>query len=89
MKKLKILKFERNEFEIRLSINKITAIRDYFEFKNEKELLRFCYMLSFLRTIISSKANLCVIMKKVIVKEVITYIINDKKRINKSIVKFR
>lgn len=88
MKKLKILKFERNEFEIRLSINKITAIRDYFEFKNEKKLLRFCYILSFLRAIISSKANLCVIMKKIIIKEVITYIINDKKRINKSIMKF-
>lgn len=88
MRKLKILKFEKDEFEIRSLINKITIIRDYSKSKNEKKLLRFYYMLSFLRTIIFERINLCFIMKKIIMKKIITYTLNDKKRISKFVVEF-
>lgn len=89
VKKLKILKFERNEFDIRPSIDKIATIRDYSKSKDEKELLRFCYMLSFLRAVILDRANLCAIMKRVIVEEIITYTHQDRKRTSKIVVKFR
>ncbi len=85
---LKILSFEKSESDIRSSLNKIAAIRDWFELKNDKKLLRFCFMLFFLRALISDRADLTSIMKKMILEKMTMYTANDRKWIIRSIIEF-
>lgn len=69
-------------------MNKIAAIQDWLELKNDKKLLRFCFMLLFLQALISDRADLTSIMKKMILEKMTVYTANDRKWIVRSVIKF-
>ena len=67
VKTLDILGHLRTVDGLRPSISKMTAIRDYPDPTTEDELLRFLYMLPFLKSMLPGRADLCLIMKRAII----------------------
>ena len=71
---INLLSFLKTSNRLRPSANKIAAIRDYPIPKNDIDLLKFCYILPFLRSLIPARADLDRQIKKAILQRVNIYI---------------
>ena len=76
--KVHILGHQRDEKGIRPSEDKLGMFREWPTPKNKEELLKFTYMLPFLRNYIPGRADLTTVLKSAILEEVIKTKVNGK-----------
>ena len=86
--RIKILNHQKNVMNIRLFENKLKMFKKWFFSKNKTELDKFLYMLFFLKNYIFEKIDKTVLLKTAVIKEVMTIIRNDKKRISRKMINF-
>jgi len=68
-KRIKLLGCELTTNRLRPSLDKIVAIRDYLRLVDKDSLVRFVYILLFLRTMILGRTNLVIKLKTSLVTE--------------------
>ena len=67
--KIQILGHQRDELGLRPSVDKLGMFREWPVPQTKEEIMRFCYMLPFLKHYIPGRADLTAIIKKAIVEE--------------------